>query len=450
MDSGALETSKGGGDRRPALPRKLPPGPGRAAKDVAAHQLARIHGAMIELVAENGYRALKVRDLVRRAEVSTRAFYEHFSNKEDCFSQTHDLISRRATRRIIGAQAGERDRRLRLQLVFEKFVREIESDPDGARFVLVEAYAAGEASLAKARRADRIFEGMLAESLACSPNGVVVPPMIIEGVVAGIARVSRNRLLTGGVASLRDAGEELVDWALCCMDRAAAKLPELDRQTVWRDTSLEPHTHSALNGAGDPWPSTGDRGLILTAVSKLAAKNGYAGLTAPRIRSAAGVSRRKFEAYFDDVEDCYLAAFDQHAGEALARAARAQTAGRTWPGGVYRAITALCDQVVGDELLVRVCLANDFSPGSDGERARVRLTNAIVELLSEGAVIENRNPSPVTMEATAGAIWSLFHHYIVRDWSPGCRAAATLSYMALAPAVGASVALGAIEDEQRR
>lgn len=450
MGSGALETSKDGGNRSPALPRKLPPGPGKAAKDVAAHQLARIHGAMIELVAENGYRALKVRDLVRRAEVSTRAFYEHFSSKEDCFLQTHDLVTRRATRRIIGAQAGERDWRRRPHLVFEEFAREIENEPDGARFALIEAYAAGEAVLARAWRAERIFEGMLAEGLAHSPSGVVVPPMVIEGVVAGVARVSRNYLLTGRAGSLRDTGEELVNWALCYTDRAAAKLSELDRQTVWRDTSLQPIAHSPMNGDGEPWPSTGDRGLILTAVSKLAAKKGFAGLTAPRIRSAAGVSRRKFEAYFDDVEDCYLAALDQHAGEALARASRAQTVGRTWPGGVYRAISALGDHVAGDEFLARVCLADDFPPGSGGERARARLTSTIIELLSESAIVENRHPSPVVTEATVGAVWSLFHHYIIREWSLRRQVAATLSYMTLAPVTGASAALGAIREEQRR
>lgn len=436
------------GDQTPALARKLSPGPGMAATDVAAHQLARIHSAMIKLVAEHGYQPLKVRDLVGRAEVSTRAFYEHFAGKEDCFLQTHDLISRRATRRIIGAQAGERDWRRRSHLVFEEFAREIENEPDGARFALIEAYAAGEASLASALRAERIFEGMLAESLARSP-GVVVPPMVIEGVVAGIARVSRNHLRAGRAVNLRDAGKELVDWTLCYTDKAASKLAELDRNSVWRDTTLEPLAASSHSGDSESWPSTGDRALILAAVTELAVQNGYGGLTAPRIRSTAGVSRRKFEAYFEGVEDCYLAALDRHAGEALAQAARAQTAGRTWPGGVYRAIAAFCDYVAGDRFLARVCLADDFPPGSNGERARVRLRSAIAELLSEGAISENRHLSPVCTEATAGAVWSLFHHHIVRGWNLRRQIAATLSYMALAPAMGASVAVGAIQDEQR-
>src|SRR6187399_977339 len=86
--------------------RKLSPGPGLAPQQVARHQLARIHRATIEIAARDGYQALKVRDIVRQAEVSTRAFYEHFGSKEDCFLRTYDLISRRTTRRIIAAQMG--------------------------------------------------------------------------------------------------------------------------------------------------------------------------------------------------------------------------------------------------------------------------------------------------------------------------------------------------------
>jgi AcrR family transcriptional regulator len=443
----ALETSESEGDQTPALARKLSPGPGMAAKDVAAHQLTRIHKATIDLVANHGYEALKVRDVVRQAEVSTRAFYEHFSSKEDCFLRTYELISRRASCRIIAAQVEEPDWRKRPRLIFEAFAGELELDPDSARFALIEAYAAGDVGLEQAWRAERLFEGMLAEAFARTPDGISVPPLIVEGMVAGIAAISRGRLREGRVEDLRELGDDLVAWALCYPHELAVELSSLDRQTVWRDTSLEPLAPSSVNGHGEPWPSTGDRALILAAAAELAAKGGYASLTVPRIRSAAGISRRKFGAYFEDVEDCYLAALEQHAGEALAQAARAQGAGRTWPGGVYRAISALCDHVAGDEFLARVCLADDFPAGLHGERARRRLTSTVLELLSNGAEVGQRGPS-LPAETTIGAVWSLFHHHVVRDWSLRRRIAATLSYMALAPVVGPTLALRAIRDEQ--
>ncbi len=424
---------------------RLSPGPGRAAQEVAAHQLARIHDATIQLVAEHGYKALKVRDIVRRAEVSTRAFYEHFGSKEDCFLQTYDLISRRATRRIIAAQAGEPDWRKRPRLVFQEFVHQLEGRPADARLALIEIYAAGEVALAKALQAERNLESMLAEAFSRTPKGVVVPPLIMQGMVAGVATVSRNRILTGKIADLANNGGDLVEWVMCHPHPVAAELIDLDRQSVWRDTTLEPF--SSTMKVGEAWPSTGDRALILKAVADLGAAKGYAGLTAPRVRSAAGVSRRKFDAHFDDLEDCYLAALEQRAGEAMARAASAQTAASTRAGGVYRAIAALCDRVADDAFLTRVCIANDFPPTLNGARSRDRLIKATVELLT-GELPYSHDPAQFMTEASTGAVWLLFYHHVIRDHTLRRQISATLTYLVLAPAIGASATVDAIRAEQ--
>ncbi|HWI95180.1 MAG TPA: TetR/AcrR family transcriptional regulator [Solirubrobacterales bacterium] len=424
---------------------KLSPGPGLAQRDVAAHQLARIHRATVGIVAEEGYKALKVRDVVRRAEVSTRAFYEHFGSKEDCFLQTYELIARRASRRIIAAQAGESDWRKRPQLAFEEFSRELEKEPAQARLALIEAYAVGNVSLERAWRVERIFEGMLAESLARPPSGVRVPPLIIEGMVGGIIHISRKYLLANEVTELSAASSDLVEWALSYPDPSASQLTKLDQQSVWRDTMLEPLKGAFVTGS-DPWPATGDRAIILAATAELSVKSGYSNLTVARIRSAARVSRRKFEAYFDDLEDCYLAAIEQHVGEAMAQAARAQAAARSWPGGVYRAITALCDHIADDQFLARLCLTDDFPPGPNGTLHRQRFTEALTELLTDQA--PQFHTSRLTTEASAGALWSLFHHHLIRDWALRRRISATLSYLALAPVVGAPAAIGGIQNEQ--
>ena len=48
---------------------------------VVRHQRVRIHGAMIEAVAQHGYGATSVRLVVGLAGVSRRCFYEQFTNK---------------------------------------------------------------------------------------------------------------------------------------------------------------------------------------------------------------------------------------------------------------------------------------------------------------------------------------------------------------------------------
>jgi AcrR family transcriptional regulator len=233
---------------------------------------------------------------------------------------------------------------------------------------------------------------------------------------------------------------------MCHPHPAAAELIDLDRQSVWRDTTLE--SSSAASKVGEAQSSTGDRALILNAVADLAARHGYAGLTAPRVRSAAGVSRRKFDAHFDDVESCYLAALEQRAGEVMAQAARAQTAAGSKVGAVYRAIAALCDLVADDAYLTRVCLANDFPPTLNGARSRNRLIKATAELLARGSLPASRSAA-LKSEASTGAVWLLFFHHVVRDRTLRRQISATLAYLALSPAIGAQASVEAIRAEQR-
>src|SRR5262249_21202872 len=95
---------------RPApLYKRLPRGPHRLGRRaVAQHQRLRIHGAMVQAVASDGYDALSVRLLIALAGVSRRSFYEQFASKQDCFLATFDVIARQqlASARLACARTG--------------------------------------------------------------------------------------------------------------------------------------------------------------------------------------------------------------------------------------------------------------------------------------------------------------------------------------------------------
>jgi len=332
---------------------KLSPGPGRLASEVAAHQRARIHNAMVELVGERGYAAVKMRDIVRLAGVSTRSFYENFDSKEDCFLRTHELIVRGAARRITAAQAEELDWRERPRLVFDAFMREVMRAPHAARLVLVDAYEAGIDALEQAWHAESTFKDLIDESLAPAPGEVGMPPLVAEGIVAGVARLARTRLLAGKEEDFANLGNELTEWALSLLDESAAELAALDRASV----SLGARPIETFEQPG------GVRASILAAAADLAAADGYASLTVSRIRDGAGVSLAAFKAEFAGIDDCFLATLELHAGEAMAESTIAQASGRTWPGGIYRAMASLCARFGRDPLLVHLCLDDDFKPG---------------------------------------------------------------------------------------
>src|SRR5215218_6805837 len=71
--------------------RALPRGPHHLARDeVMASQRGRMLDAMAQVVAEKGYGAATVADVIERAGVSRKTFYEHFRDKEACFLAAFD------------------------------------------------------------------------------------------------------------------------------------------------------------------------------------------------------------------------------------------------------------------------------------------------------------------------------------------------------------------------
>lgn len=423
---------------------KLSPGPGRPAAEVAEHQRARILAAMIELIACKGYRALKVRDLVRLAGVSTRTFYERFTSKEDCLTQTYDAVIRRATQGVFARQAPAHDSRKRQHLIVASLMHELESEPKAAHLALVDVLDAGPAALEHVRRMERGFEVMLSESLARPPRGIEIPPLVTEGIVAGILGVARSRLLANRPPILNDLPAELAEWALCFHSEDSETLAALDDRSVWRNTALEPLSIHPNLRDGIP---TSDRALILAAVADLAVNQGYAAQTVSRTCAYAGVTRRKFEAHFANLEDCFLASLELRSSEALAQITRAKTAGRTWSGGVYRAIVALSDHIASDTLLAEICLREGFALGPKIARCRQRFITSLMEQLV-GSTPHNLTQRSLFSEATANAIWTLVCRYVIKDSELRGKNPAILAYVALAPTVGASAAMTAICEEQ--
>ena len=399
---------------------------------------------MIETVGERGYQAVTVRDIVRRAGVSSRTFYEHFAGKEECFLATCELLARRSVKRVGAAQQGCRDWRERLQLAFWAWTRGIAREPGAARLALVEAFAGGPAALERMRRAEDVFEAMLAQSFACAPDRVAVPRLVVKGIVAGVQALARARLLDDRAHELPGLARELLEWALCFRCPAAAALAPLGERSA-------PVLGGALTaGRRGRGTCEDDRARVLDAAARLAAQAGFEKLTAARIRAIAGVSRRRFDELFCNVDECFITAFEHDTGRALAQAVSAGTAGRTWPGGLHRALSALCAQIAADPASARLQFIEILSLGLDGMHCRARIIDGIARDFLASAP-DGQRASVLAAEASVGAIWGIIQRHVVSDRADRLPPITpTLSYLALAPALGAQQAVEAIALEQAR
>lgn len=394
---------------------------------------------MVELVAEDGYNAVTIAGLSRRAGVSKRDFYRHFAGKEDCFLATYDEIVRSSVRGILAASSGSDDWSERVKTGFQAFADQIVDSPEAARLALVEVFTAGPAAVERMLHTNQLFEALVAKNFALADGGAQLPPLVVKGIVAGGARAARVRLLSGKPRQLRLDGEQLMAWALSLCDDAAIRLRDVGG----------PEVAPRLDGGGEGVPAPGDeRSLILAATVRLAAEIGYNELTVPRIRKAAGVSRRSFDAHFEGVADCFLASVDLLGGRVLAAAVPAYLTADEWALGVHRMIGAICEQLARDSTLARLAFLEIFAPGRPAIRWRAELIARLAGLTRRGAE-PGRKPSEFAAEASVGAAWGIIHYFVATGHLsrlPG--AAPALSYLVLAPAIGGAAAIEVITADE--
>jgi AcrR family transcriptional regulator len=400
---------------------------------VASNQRSRLIGAMIEEVAEHGYPAATLARLVALAGVSKRAFHELFGTKEAYFLATYDAIVANAARRIGMAYRAEGDWQARLRAGFTAYAAEVVDEPNAARLVLVEVLGAGPAALARMRRTRLIFEEAVSTSFSEAPDGVKLPPLIAKGIVCGMERITRQRLLTGDLEELPALADELLAWALAYRSPAAAEL-----------AAASPAPRERLVPCCPRVRAENERARILCSAARIAAANGYAQLTPGQIVGEAEVSEKTFDGLFESTEQCFLDALDRLGLEALVCATRAFQSTEDGLAGMHRGITALMRHIATNPVLVQVAFVEIFALGPAGIQRRERLLGQFTDQLMRG-LPESRAPSRLVAEASVGAVWGIVHHHVTRGAAqllPGLADYAT--YIALAPVIGGEAAVQTI------
>jgi AcrR family transcriptional regulator len=391
---------------------------------------------MIELVAEHGYNGVAVAMLTSRARVSKRDFYKRFTGKEDCFLATYDVVVNRSLRGILAAVEDEEDWRERLRLGFLAFAGQIADDPGAAQLALVEVFAAGAIAVERMLHTNRLFEALVTD-LARTDGAPRLPRLVVKGIVAGCSRVARARLLSGQTRQLALDGGELMEWALSFYDDDVVHLRGLGV-----DGPPSPPASAAVQ-LGEV-PLGDERALILAATARLASREGYATLTVPRVRAAAGVSKRCFDAHFEGVPDCFLATLEMLTGRTLAAAEPSYLTAEDWESGVHRMIASLCQHLARDRTFASLAFLEVFSPGPEVIRWRSEMIARLAAMLRRGAP-PARRPTLFAAEASIGAAWGVIHHFVATGRGAQLPIAAPmLSYIALAPALGGAAAVDAI------
>ena len=114
---------------------------------VLASQRTRLMEAIAAAVAHKGYAATTVADVIGRAGISRRTFYEHFSDKVHCFLAAYDAGSEAMLGELQAAWDGPGSFAERQRAAVEMYLGTLAASPDFARTFLIEAPAAGPVAL---------------------------------------------------------------------------------------------------------------------------------------------------------------------------------------------------------------------------------------------------------------------------------------------------------------
>jgi AcrR family transcriptional regulator len=427
--------------------KRLPHGPHRLERnEVVLHQRARIHGAMVEAIAQHGYERTSVKQVIGLAGVSRRSFYEQFANKQECFLATFDLIVRRDVKQLRRAYlATEGTLEERARATFQSFAQATMEERNASVLVALEAQRAGPAGVMRLRKATSTCEQMLARSFAESPGAHPLPMSVVRGITGGLHGIASAFLRGGDDVQGLDLGEEMLRWTLLFQTPAAERMGEQLRARL----SMRMREISATYGqrlSGAEAPSRDDRTRLLQGMLRLVTYEEYRNLSAPQIADEANVPIDRFCELFSSKDDCFLQALDMIADELLAIVADPGLVSDAWPQAVRRVLARLMDYLASHPLHARTLAQEAFFAGNEAFERNEELARSVATLLTEGA------PAPaqggVTVDAVSGAIW-----HTIRCQVAGGRIQLLaalpddLAYVVLAPFIGADAAAAILTEE---
>lgn len=186
----ALDLLAGSSGKFPSGVRRLPP------ELIRAIQRERLLRAMLNAAAELGYLGTNVQDVIDRAGVSRPTFYEHFSNKEDCFLSAFDSSAERVRKLVHAAADGGGDIwRDRVRCCLEALLKFAGSEPDTARTLIVEARAASETAVRRrVELLDEFARCLDEEARVLLPSPSPQTALTATGIVGGVESLLYSRL----------------------------------------------------------------------------------------------------------------------------------------------------------------------------------------------------------------------------------------------------------------
>jgi AcrR family transcriptional regulator len=422
---------------------------------VKRDQRERLQQALIELIADKGYPAVRIVDLAKLAHVSQPTFYSLYTDKEHLFLSTYREVAAQAAKSVLGAYDIEQSHQQRVMLAMRAWAELAADEPEAVSLLVLGAFGAGSRALERRRHILDALERSIHESRDGAASGDP-SDLIVKALLGGIREVTATRLREGRASELPGLADELTAWASCYPRRLPAGLgapPAIPRGAGEEASALAPserarRAEGRLPSGRSALPRRvivkSQRERIVDATAAVVAEKGLAALTVPEIARRANVSHQTFYSIYASKHEAFLGALKVGLHRALTISVEAyQAHGDDWPRAARAALGALLEFLASEPAHAHLSLVDTFAACPQALEIRNSTLQAFAAYFGPAyELARDRFDAPaIAGEAIAGGVWQILHHYIENDCTaelPG--ALPQLTYFALTPFVGPTAA----------
>jgi AcrR family transcriptional regulator len=433
--------------------RRLPTGAhGLPREEVERDQRERLQGAMVELIPQRGYQALRILDLTKLAHVSRPTFYSLYNDKEDLLISAYEDIAGRTARTAMEAYQADGSRYERLQAAMRAFAELAAAEPEAMSLFLFGAFGAGGKTLERRNRALEAFENSIEASRDDAP-ATSATNLTIKVILGGIREVVATRLREQRASELPGLADELTAWAASYVpklpqglasppaERAAisGETPELGSERARRAEGRLP---SGRHDLPREYVVKNQRERIVDATAAIVAEKGLAALTIPEIASRASVSHETFYEMYPTKQDAFLGTqkIGLHQAFQIAVGAYEQNKQGDWPRGISEGLRALIVYLQAEPAHAHLSIVDTFAVSPD----TLAIRDEVLRGFSFYFRPPERPPAPdgievpeVAAEAVVGGVWQVLHHYVAHGaFAELVKATPQLNYLLLSPFIG--------------
>jgi len=418
---------------------------------------------MTASVAERGYRATSVADVIKRSGTARSTFYTRFTDKEQCFLAAHAAILAVMVERMSRPErlTGTTDERAQtlVRLLFET----VAAEPDAARVALIESRSAGDAARAQHREALRSLHALTLHAFGVARKPSPTARMVAAGVCGSLEILLIDHIRDDRLAELPAISEDVARWVASFAPLMGANAPPPPEAPVRRPSrrrgqapgTLVPVAPSGRRGL-PPGPKREPRDFVahnvrdrlLDAVAAVTARDGYDALTVASVVAEAATSRRSFYEHFSSIPEAFRAAIALGAEGAIAATLLAFGSRSDWREGFVAGLQAFTEFLAEEPTYSAVALVEVVSAGGDAIAERDRAIGTFVAMMAAAfriAPLRDGIGAELEAQLAVGLVLALCADEIAAGRGMKLpEMAPAIARLALTPPVGDADALAAV------